>query len=113
MITGWLIDIDHLLDFTIALKSDKLTESWQASIKKGSYFKNNDKVIVLLHSWELIGLWILIWMIVDNWEIGVVGGLAWIIHLLIDHFSYKLNVYTYFFSYRIYHNFAMSAVCKD
>lgn len=112
ILTGWLIDADHLLDFLVAKWRGKLQESWQTSITSGCYFKDNKKIIVILHSWELAILWIFIWSYFGRWEIGVVGTLAWIIHLIIDHFSYALNYYTYFLSFRIYKKFDINAICS-
>ncbi|MCK5522172.1 MAG: hypothetical protein KAI83_03470 [Thiomargarita sp.] len=113
LLTGWLIDSDHLLDFFMAKWRGKIIDTWQTSIKSGSYFKSSGKIIVFLHSYELATLWLLVWGALGEWEIGIVGSFAWLIHLAIDHFSYSLNAYAYFLSYRVYKKFDINAICSE
>jgi hypothetical protein len=53
LLTWWLIDADHMVDFSSFLWCRKIANLDFTTVTSGSYFKSNGKVIVPLHSWEL------------------------------------------------------------
>ena len=112
LLTGWLIDADHLLDLLLDRHRAGNRDSLSEIVMTGSYFKRNDKIIVMLHSWELIVLWISGWWFWGRPDIGITGGVSWIVHLLIDQNSYSLSPWAYFLSYRLTHGFDLRSICK-
>ncbi|MDL1969871.1 MAG: hypothetical protein LWW94_02640 [Candidatus Desulfofervidaceae bacterium] len=73
----------------------------------------NRKIIVLLHSWELVFLWILFWMLMRKTDVALIGALSWVVHLIIDQLSYNLHPASYFLLYRISRKFNITAICRD
>ena len=113
LVTGWLIDADHALDLLFARIGARGGPPLLESAATGAYFKQGAKVIVFLHSWELIAVWVSVWVWAGRADVAVVGGLSWAAHLLIDHASYKLHPLAYSLVYRAAHRFSFSAVCGD
>ncbi len=111
--TGWLIDTDHLLDLLIARQKDRKSDSLLECLTGGSYFMHNDKIIILLHSWELAFLWAAIWWLIEKPGIAVIGSLAWVVHLTIDQNLNKVGPWAYFLSYRLAHKFNFAFLLKN
>ena len=109
--TGWLIDTDHLLDWYLARRRDPRL-SLAASTTSGDYFVKNGKIFLPLHSWELAVAWGFGWWLAGRWEVGITGTIAWVIHLGVDHLSYRLNPLIYFLWYRLYVDFDINKLCK-
>jgi len=110
--TGWLIDVDHLLDLVLSLFRNGKISSLGEMIKNGSYFERNGKIIVFLHSWELALLWTITWCFLGWPAIGFAGGLSWLIHLFVDQKSYNLSPWAYFLTYRLVKGFNIRWICK-
>ena len=108
VLTGWLIDADHLLDFAIS-RFNGNTDSLIRSIPRGSYFKYNGKIFILLHSWELAILWAVTWWWIGKPGIAIVGTVAWLIHLSIDQLVNHPDPRAYFLAYRVANRFKKEA----
>ena len=94
---GFLIDIDHILDYGIIYKKFSLKKAM-----KGEWYK--DKVYILLHSWEIL----IIILIIFRLNIYTIAfAIGFVQHLIIDIFSYptKNKPLAYFLTYRILTNF--------
>lgn len=131
LLTGWMIDADHLVDFFYylwrrraalstgsgsgQLAQPPLVIDDRVSLKtftSGCYFRSNGKIIVPLHSWELAVLWAVCWIAVDNVAIAVAGALPWLAHLMQDQIANRIIPFGYFLSYRIYHQFSRAGFCR-
>ena len=112
LLTGWLIDIDHILDYFKAWKTNAFSKEALEGISSGKYFLVNSKAYIVLHAWEWIIIWFLAWSIIGRLDVGLTGATAWAIHLFIDHLSYKLHWYAYFITYRLLKGFDLRVVCK-
>lgn len=111
LLTGWLIDADHLVDFTYFLMRRRSGSFDLSMVTTGAYFKLSGKVIVPLHSWELVFLWTVIWAGLGYSAIAITGAVAWTVHLLHDQFSYRVTPLGYLFSYRAKRHFAHAGFC--
>lgn len=111
LVTGWLIDSDHLVDFGYFLLRRGSTAGALPMLTTGAYFKANGKIIVPLHSWELAILWGFAWAIAGEPGIAMSGSLAWAVHLLQDQRKYGVTPLGYLFSYRAGRGFAAAGFC--
>ena len=112
LLTGWLIDADHLVDVAYFLMRRRPGSFDRSMVTTGAYFKLNGKVIVPLHSWELVFLWTVIWAGLGYSAIAVTGAAAWTAHLLHDQLSYHVTPLGYLFSYRAKRYFAYDGFCR-
>ena len=86
LVSGFLIDADHLLDYALIRTA-----------------VGERKILLALHGWE----WLPAWLLADRW-LGMRGALAlgYATHLLIDQLSNeKRTPLAYFISYRAAHGF--------
>lgn len=111
LLTGWLIDADHLVDFGYFLMNSSVSTFDRSVLVSGAYFKQNGKVIVPLHSWELVFLWLMVWSSLGYPGIAITGAAAWAAHLLHDQLSYRVTPLGYFFAYRAKRHFAYAGFC--
>ena len=111
LLTGWLIDVDHLVDFSYYLWRRKIATLNFTTITSGGYFKANGKVIVPLHSWELVLLWAVYWASLSEIGIATTGALAWIAHLVHDQLSYRVTLLGYSFLNRANIKFSQEKFC--
>lgn len=112
LLTGWLIDADHLVDFAIALARRRSQVTLHA-LATGSYFAANGQIFVLLHSWELVITWTVGWHLAGETAVAVTGALAWTVHLLSDHRSYPIRPGAYWLVNRYMNGFRKDIVCRD
>lgn len=108
LLFGWLVDLDHLIDFLIINKKKDLF-NFNLFIS-GSYFQKSQKIYIFLHSYE-ITLLLLISSIIVEQNIFYVA-LAHFFHLLQDQITNKVKNFSYFFIYRLLNNFSIKAVCS-
>jgi len=95
-LSGFLLDMDHLLDFWIYKR--KITFSKEIFQE---FYKNWDKEVVLLHSVELIiPLWIFAYL-TRYYLLSFAITIGFISHLILDFLSYELQPFSYFLSYRL------------
>lgn len=102
LLSGVLVDLDHLLDYVY-------NHGWRPRPRHFlKTFKNDilQRIIILLHSWELAPLAVLaVWL--SGWHpvgIGLLTGA--LTHLALDQVFNRHNPLAYFLTYRIYHRFA-------
>jgi hypothetical protein len=113
LLTGWLIDADHLVDLAYFLFHRKPGAFDRTMLSTGAYFRLNGKVIVPFHSWELALLWALAWSWADEPGIAVAGSTAWLLHLAYDQYNYRVTTMGYWFFYRLLRGFAHKGFCKE
>ena len=108
---GWLIDCDHLVDyfyFLIKHKKKPLIEKFLT----GSYFKENNLVIIPGHSIELSLFIFFLGLIFD--DIGLLFiSIAHFLHLMQDLYYNKVNFFGYSLIFRIKNKFLLSMICKN
>ncbi len=99
---GILIDVDHLFDFwAYSGVGSNIFKMFSYD-----YFRQSQKVYVLLHGWEFLPFWWLIGRYLN--QRLKIKGLEWALtiayfgHLLVDQFSgYTSNLFAYSLIYRI------------
>lgn len=108
---GWLIDLDHLIDYLIFIK--KLNKKF--SIKfflTGKYFVYNKKIYLFLHSYE-ISIILVIFSLIEA-DVGFLFvAISHICHLIQDQLSNNVQKYTYFLIYRILVKFNYQKICRN
>ena len=94
---GFLIDVDHILDYIIIYKKFNLKKFFR-------YNWHKDKIYVFLHSWEILIIVLLIFKF-NIYTIAFAIGFAQ--HLIIDLISYPIRnkPMAYFLVYRILKRF--------
>ena len=102
LLASFLIDVDHLFDFWMAygfsLDLGKFFEI--------NFFKINGKVFVPFHSWELVGLILLLSKFAKKYKwVLLTVSLAMFGHILWDAISYKIVAIDYSLIYRSVHDF--------
>lgn len=105
---GWLLDLDHLFDYFYYLMKFKIKFSISTFLS-GKYFKHLKKIFIILHSYEITLILITIATFYDFQYYFI--ALAHIFHLLQDQLTNNVQIYSYFFSYRLKNRFNISAVC--
>jgi len=107
LLAGFLPDVDHILDFW--LYKGKITFNKEIFQE---FYKKWDKVIVLLHSIELlIPLWIFAY-ISKKYLISFAVTTGFVFHLALDFLSYDLQPLSYFLTYRFLRGFRKTFICK-
>ena len=108
LIFGWLIDLDHLIDFFLLnKKKDYFNLNLFIS---GSYFQKTQKIYIFLHSYEITLILIFLSSFYDKNIFYV--ALAHILHLFQDHIFNKVKLFSYFFIYRLSNNFDIKKICN-
>ena len=106
---GYLLDIDHLLDFFIFyIKKKKIS---YRLILSGSYFRSNQKVYVIFHSFEFC-LTLMFYALISNNYALIFVFFSYFSHLLQDQLTNKPKIFGYFLIYRIFNNFDLNRFCQ-
>ena len=108
LLFGWLIDLDHLIDFIILNKKKDLFNL--NLFLSGSYFQKSQKIYIFLHSYEITFLLFFSSILIEQNIFYV--ALAHFFHLIQDQILNKVKYFSYFFMYRLLNNFSIKAVCK-
>ena len=108
LLFGWLIDLDHLIDFIILNKKKDLFNL--NLFLSGSYFQKFQKIYIFLHSCEITVLLFFSSILIEQNIFYV--ALAHFFHLIQDQILNKVKYFSYFFMYRLLNNFSIKAVCK-
>ena len=108
LLFGWLIDLDHLIDFLILVKKKDLFNL--NLFLSGSYFQKFQKIYIFLHSYEITVLLFFSSILIEQNIFYV--ALAHFFHLIQDQILNKVKYFSYFFMYRLLNNFSIKAVCK-
>ena len=101
---GFFIDVDHLIDYFIAYKWNFQTKKFF----KGEQFTKIQKIFVLFHGYEYVGVLLCIGYFLRNSNLqAYVFTLAFssLFHLIVDAMVNNVYVKTYSILYRLYHNF--------
>lgn len=113
LLTGWMIDIDHIFDFAFYLNKHGLTNVSPDFLIRGEYFKSNNRVFVLLHSWELLLLWLVIFITLHKYSLAITGSVAWVFHILKDQIAYRVTPMGYSLIYRASKGFSRNGFCAS
>ena len=106
LLFGWLIDIDHVIDFLLLNNKGSLNVKVFLS---GSYFQKFQKIFIIFHSYEITFLLFVFSVLIDQNIFYV--ALAHFFHLLQDQIFNKVRIFSYFFIYRLINKFNINAVC--
>ncbi len=101
-----LIDLDHFVDYFLYTGIGFNISDFLA----GAYFDSSQRVIVPLHSWEIVALLLIAFMILkDNQKYSfilfIALGLG--VHMFFDVIYYGFNWDVYFLSVRALNNFSI------
>lgn len=111
---GWLIDVDHLFDYYFYISHKKKNFSIK-NFFSGSYFKENKKIFVLLHSWEL-GIFIFILYLLEKDfilnKLYFFSSLSYLTHLMIDQYTNKPRYLGYSILFRFLNKFEIKSFCS-
>ena len=111
LVTGWMVDADHLVDFLyyVARTKGDANYAWAGT---GKYFKHNGKVFVPMHAWELTIVLLSCAVVFQNAStIFVCAALAHGVHLIQDQRSYKVRPLGYWLTSRFYQDFKLDGFC--
>ena len=111
LLAGWLIDIDHLLDFGWYVVHSWPDIDWSL-LADGGYFTINDKVIVPLHSWEITLLLLAGASMLPQRDIWLSAAWSHGLHLLHDQLTYRVRLFGYSFLMRMTNGFRLIFFCK-
>ncbi len=101
LIGGVLWDLDHIPDYIY-------NYGWQIKTKHFMWSFKNDvlrRIIVFLHSWELIVLTAAAVWLTGRHPVGIGFLSGAVVHLTLDQIFNKHHPLAYFFTYRLYHRF--------
>ena len=110
LLTGWLIDADHLFDFAYYALRSRPNVDYRL-VNNGGYFKINNKVFVPLHSWELTILILFGGIAMGEAALAVIGAVAHGAHLLQDQFHYRVRFLGYSLISRSFSRFTLTGFC--
>jgi len=105
---GLLIDIDHLVDLFLYAIPNRMFDP--TLITKMDFFRLSGKVIVPLHSYELIFFIFILSFVMKKWKkYLLVISLSFLIHTIIDQLTYNPFILEYSFLYRLVNHFSVSS----
>lgn len=113
LVTGWMIDADHLVDFLyyVARTKGDANYAWAGT---GKYFKHNGKVFVPMHAWELTIVLLSCAVVFQNVStIFVCAALAHGVHLMQDQLAYRVRPFGYSFISRATSRFVLNGFCQS
>lgn len=110
LLFGWLIDIDHLIDYFLFILKTKNQFNLKEFLS-GKYFHKSKRIIIFLHSYEISISILIISIFIDERIIFVC--LAHTLHLLQDHMHNRIKFLSYFFLYRAIVQFNSDDICSD
>lgn len=113
LLTGWLVDIDHIIDLAFYLNKYGISKVNAEFLIRGEYFKLNNRVFVFLHSWELLILWLAIFLTLHKYSLAITGSIAWAFHILKDQMAYKVTPMGYSLIYRARKGFSRNGFCPS
>ena len=104
LVATFFIDLDHFVDYF-------LYAGFRFNLHEfvgGNYFGEANRILVLLHSWELVGLIFLCYLLNHKnsrylWLLFV--GIGMSVHIVFDNIWYGFNWESYFSLYRVLHGF--------
>ena len=111
LIFGWLLDIDHIIDYFIYLYRNKKIKISLIFFFSGKYFKENKKIFLFLHSYEIPLFLFIIFFSTKNYEYIFIP-ISYFAHILQDQFTNNIRPYSYFLTYRLLINFDLKKICR-
>ena len=110
------LDADHLVDYWVAngfdLNYKKFVDETVGGDEPGVYFRKSQKVIVPLHSWELVLLILIAAWVLDLHQLIIAAAFGFLPHLLWDQITYAKEPLMYFFVFRALHKFSLKKFCS-
>ncbi len=105
---GFLIDLDHVIDFWIYKKRITYTKEFFSG-----FHRNWGKLPILFHSIEFLPLLMILGVIAGLHEYAFVLVLGMLLHLTMDALHNSADKYTYFLTYRMINNFKTKELVKN
>lgn len=106
------LDADHLVDYWLANGFNlNFKEFVRQTLGAGHYCKKLGKVLVPLHSWELLPLVLLAAWVVNLSQLGTAFTLGFLPHLIWDQITYAKEPLMYFFVFRAFKGFNLEEIC--
>lgn len=106
------LDADHLVDYWLA---NGFNLDYKRFVKEtfdeGLYFVKSQKIIVPLHSWELLLLVFIASQLTNIPQLGISFAFGFLPHLVWDQITYAEEPLMYFFIFRARHKFDLKEVC--
>jgi len=101
--TGFLVDVDHVLDYIREMRKFDMKDMFIKSYK-GDF----NRLYVILHAWEYIPLALIAGAVTGHMTAALVFSAAYFSHLLPDQLMNNTKPFGYFMTYRIMKKFKMS-----
>lgn len=105
LLTGTLIDADHIVDYVLAEGCRLRIES----LRSGAYFRKAGRALVLLHSYELVILASIACAALGRVDIGLGIAFGALTHLGSDVAYYRFTPLAYSTVYRYRHGFRLES----
>lgn len=108
---GFFMDADHLVDYLsylIKFKKPFVLKEFMS----GTYFAEWKKFITPMHSYEIVIISFLLFLITANFLFLSIT-LAVLQHVVVDYYSNYVNMYAYSFIYRLKNKFVKASIRKD
>jgi len=116
IVGGFLIDIDHLVDYFFAFGIHFSLNYFL----KGYQFLKSDRMYVPFHSWELVILLLIIFLIFSYFKNRIVLKtillsfcIALFFHLATDVILNRISIKSYSFIYRLQKNFSLKELVSQ
>ena len=104
------VDVDHLFDYVRYIRVSKSKASVYDFLS-GEYFHSSNRLFVLLHSWELSLVCLLLYIAgIGTVYLPIALGLA--THYLVDSITNDIGFLSYFFSFRMVHQFKLNEIVR-
>jgi len=104
--SGFLIDLDHFIDFWLYKRKITFSKEFFSE-----YYKRFGRMYVLFHSFELVLMLWIFFLVFDFEIIGLGIILGMVSHLLMDLWGNPVHTLSYFFTYRFLKGFDLNHIC--
>ncbi len=106
------LDVDHLIDYWLANGFNLDYRRFiRETFDEGQYFVKAQKIIVPLHSWELLILVLFAAWATDTPQLGIAFAFGFLPHLVWDQITYAKEPLMYSLIFRAVHKFDLKKVC--
>lgn len=109
------LDADHLFDYWLAngfdLDYKKFIKETVGGEEPGIYFRKSQKVVIFLHSWELLPLVLIAAWVFNLPQLATAFVFGFLPHLLWDQLTYAKHPLMYSFIFRARHKFDLEKFC--
>lgn len=114
LLAGVFLDVDHLIDYWLANGFDLNYKKFiheTVGNEPGVYFRKSQKIVVLLHSWELLPLILVAAWVINLPQLAVAFAFGLLPHLLWDQKTYAKRPLMYSLVFRALHKFDLKEIC--